>query len=265
MKLRHVTALIFCFSTVFLFFSTMAAAANGTLQVTFKYNDGGVELPLNNAYLYLQDGTMRPPMEKFYKSAEYIFGPSDSLGRFNASVPEGIYYVRLTKRQDGTRRPLGPPEGGDYTWANYQEQITVTAGSVINLGTQYATFYNKPITLTGVITNSSTGEPWPDRYVRAQPEPCIEADYSSWDPNEWVDTNECGSVKYLAQQKTDAQGRYTLLLKEPGSYYIVSSRKLGDYHQQYAGNPSSTGWSTGPITVNQGDNIVLDMNIHPYY
>lgn len=243
------------------------SAANGTLRVTFKYiNSSGVEQPLQTAYLYLQDGTTTPPLEKFFKSADYIFGPSNSLGQFNASVPEGTYFIRLTKRspQSGNVGPLGPPGGGDYTWTDYQ-QITVATDTVTDLGTKYAFLYNKPITVTGVIRNSNTGQPWAGRYVRAQPEPCIEADYSSWEPSEWVDSNECGPVKYMAQQKTDAQGRYTLLLKEPGTYYIVTSKTLGDHHQQYSGNRSSTGWSTSPITFNAGDNLVLDMTVPPAF
>jgi hypothetical protein len=64
-------------------------------------------------------------------------------------------------------------------------------------------------------------------------------------------------VKYLAQQKTDAQGQYTLFLRDPGTYYIVESKALGDNHVEYQGNPLTTGWSMGPITVNTGDKIAL--------
>lgn len=241
------------------------AAANGTIRATFKYADGsGGEQALSGAYLYLQDGTTTPPLEKFYKSADYIFGPSDSLGRFNASVPEGTYYVRLTKRNpsSGNTSPLGPPEGGDFTWTNYQ-QITVATNTVTDLGTQYATLFDQPITISGIVVDRSTGAPLPGRYVRAQPEPCIQAEYWSEDPSEWVDSNMCGPVKYMAQQKTDAEGRYTLLLKEPGTYYIITSKTLGDRHQQYVGNPSSVGVST-LVTVNHGDNIVLGNIRVPY-
>jgi len=204
-------------------------------------------------------------MEKFYKSADYIFGPSNSQGQFNASVPAGTYYVRLTQRSvpGGLNRYLGPPETGDYTWTDYQT-ITVTDNTVTDLGTKYAFLYGDTITVTGVITNANTGEPWAGRYVRAQPVPCIEADYSSENEAEWVDSNGCGPVKYLAQHKTDEQGRYTLMLKEPGSYYIITSRNLGDLHAQYSGNYRSTGWSTsGPVTINTGDNIVLNMAVPP--
>ena len=266
MNLQKVLAAISFILVAGLLAGGAAEAANGTLRVTFKYkNNSGVEQALPAAYLYLQDGTTTPPLEKFYRSAEYIFGPSDSLGRFNATVPEGTYYIRLTKRNptSGNTSPLGPPEGGDFTWTNYQ-QITVAANTVTDLGTQYATLFDQPITVTGIVVDRSTGAPMPGRYVRAQPEPCIEADYSSENPAEWVDSNMCGQVKYMAQQKTDAEGRYTLLLKEPGTYYIVTSRKLGDHHRQYIGNRDSTGLSVGPITVNHGDNLVLGNIRVPY-
>jgi hypothetical protein len=239
-------------------FSGVALAADGTVKVTFKYQDGsGVEKPLSHAYLYLRDGTDPPPLEKYFKNADYIFGPSNANGVISANVPEGIYYVRLTRREPLGYRPLGPPEEGDYTWTDYK-QIIVTGGGVTDLGTRYAVHFSQPITITGAIVDSKSGAPLVGRYVKAQTEPCIKADYSSWEPAEWVDSNNCGPVKYMAQQKTDAQGQYTLFLPEPGTYYIVESKALGDHHQQYQGNQSSTGWAMGPITVNAGDSIVLD-------
>lgn len=266
--MRRIGTTVSLLTAVLLFYSGLALA-NGTIRVTFKYKDeSGAEQPLTYAYLYLRDSTNPPPVEKYYKNADYIFGPSDYLGRISASVPEGTYFVRLTRRKvlQGATRPLGPPEAGDYTWIDYK-QITVTTGSVIDLGTKYAFFFGEPlIKITGVIKDRYSGAPLAGRYVRAQTEPCIEADYSSENPNEWVDSNNCGPVKYLALQKTDAQGRYTLLMNVPGTYYIVESRTLGDHSQQYAGNRSSTGWSMGPVTVNVGDDIVLsDMEVPPPY
>ena len=268
MDLRRIlTALTLCLAAV-LWVSGMAEAANGTVRVTFKYKDNnGIEQVLPSAYLYLRLGTEEPPLQKYFKNADYIFGPSDSLGRINASVPGGTYYIRLTRRQplSGTARPLGPPEAGDYTWTDYK-QITVVANTVIDLGTKYAVPYTDAITITGVIKDRTTGAPLAGRFVRAQTEPCIEADYSSWDSAEWIDSNRCGPEIFLAQQTTDTQGKYTILLREPGTYYIVTSKTLGDRHQEYSGNRSTTGWTMGPITVNSGDTIVLeDMRVPASY
>lgn len=255
---RILTVLTLSFAAVLLFSSI--SAANGTVRVTFKTKDGnGVEQPLPYTYLYLRSGTEEPPLEKFFRSADYIFGPSNSLGFISASVPAGTYYIRLTRRAQlgGAVRPLGPPEAGDYSWTDYKK-ITVVNNTVTDLGTKYAVPFAQPISITGVVKDRNTGAPLAGRFVRAQTEPCIEADYSSWDPAEWVDSNRCGEEIYLAQQQTDAQGRYTLLLQKPGTYYIVESRTLGDRHQQYSGNRSTTGWAVGPVTVNTGDKIVLE-------
>lgn len=260
MNLRRFLAVTTLLWTAMIMLSgTMAEAANGTVKVTFKYTNGsGVEQPLRSAYLYLQNGNEEPPLEQYFKRADYIFGPSDSLGRINASVPEGKYFIRLTRRGPGTASgPLGPPEVGDYTWTDYQE-ITVTANTVTDLGTKYAEFFSEPIIITGAVVNFANGAPLAGRYVRAQTEPCITADYSSENAANWIDSNRCGPVKLLAQQRTDAQGKYTLLLRDPGTYYIVQSKALGDNHQQYTGNPNTTGWGMGPITVNAGDRVVLE-------
>ncbi|MCL7487992.1 MAG: hypothetical protein M8357_07460 [Desulfobulbaceae bacterium] len=268
MNSRNILAVIILLSAMAMLGGGTAEAANGTVKVTFKHKDAaGVEQPLSSAYLYLRDGAEPPPLEKSFRNADYIFGPSDGAGRINASVPEGTYYVRLTRREplDKVAQPLGPPEAGDYTWTDYNV-ITVTADGVTDLGTKYADFFSKPITITGVVVNSSNGVPLVGRYVRAQPEPCIEADYSSFNAADWVDSNRCGPEKYMAQRRTDDQGRYTLLLREPGTYYIIESKTLGDKHVEMSGNRSSTGWAMGPITVNAGDTIVLDdMQVPPAY
>ena len=258
MDLRRMLAVTLFVTALVMAFSGMAEAANGTVKVTLKYKNGsGVEQPLVSAYLYLRNAAESPPLEQYLKKADYIYGPSDASGRINASVPEGSYFIRITKRAvAGGSGPLGPPKAGDYTWTDYQ-QVTVTAGSITDLGTKYAASFSEPITISGIIVNSTTGAPLAGRYVRAQTEPCVTADYSSQNEAEWRDSNRCGPVKYMAQRRTDAQGRYTLLLRDPGTYYIVESLTLGDNHQQYTGNPGSTGWAVGPITVSAGDKIVL--------
>ena len=135
----------------------------------------------------------------------------------------------------------------------------MTAGSITDLGTKYAASFSEPITISGAIVNTA-GTPLAGRYVRAQTEPCIEA---NGDPYNYRDTNRCGPVKYLAQQKTDAQGQYTLLLRDPGTYYIVESLTLGDKHVEYQGNRGTTGWSMGPVTVNTGEKIALPNMVVP--
>ncbi len=246
-------------------FSVSVAEGAGTLKVTFKYRDSnGVEQPLSSAYVYLRNGAVEPPMEKYFSPADYILGPSDALGRITASVPEGTYYVRITRRNPSAIRPLGPPEAGDYTW--YQTNtITIGTNTVTDFGTKYAKSFLNPITISGTITTAS-GAPLAGRYVRAQTDPCISANFSSQDPAEWVYSNLCGfPAIYLAPQRTDAGGRYTIQLREPGTYYIYESQCLGDHHQQYSGNPQCIGTTGGTVTVTAGDSKTVNVVVYPPY
>jgi hypothetical protein len=102
---------------------------------------------LSNAYVYLQDASKKPPMEDFSLQPAHILGPSNSLGRISVSVPEGSYYLRITKRhpQNGTDK-FGPPQRMDYTW--YQTSaVTINTNETTDLGTKYAESFSTPITL----------------------------------------------------------------------------------------------------------------------
>lgn len=250
-----------CISLILLasvYWAATALAADGTVKATFKYKDtAGIETALAYGYIYLHDGSKEPPMERFFSAASYILGPSDAYGRITANVPEGTYFVRITRRGvlEGRTRPLGPPEEGDYTWSQ-TNTITVTAGQLTDLGTKYASFFGSaPITISGIVKNN-LGAPVSGRYVRAQTEPCIPADGYSYRPS-----NHCGPVKYLAQERTDAEGKYTIQLKNGGTYYIYGSTCLGDRHQQYRGNPC-IGTNGGIVTVNSGDRKTLDFVVY---
>jgi len=236
--------------TLFSLFVLMAVIAAGvaeagTLTLTFKYkNSAGVEQPLSYSYVYLRNAANEPPMEKFFSPADLISPPSTSTGVVTiTNVPEGNYYIRATRRNPLASRPLGPPEPGDYMW-NQTEPITITAGTT-NLGIKYAwIFGSAPITISGTVKNWS-GTPLAGRYVKATIEPCIQDGYGG------ALTNYCGPEKHLALQRTDANGNYTLFLRDPGTFYIYESTCLGDKHQEYSGN-ACIGYSTGPVTVNMG-------------
>jgi hypothetical protein len=83
--------------------------------------------------------------------------------------------------------------------------------------------------------------------------PCIQADGYSETPS-----NHCGPEKHIALERTDANGNYTLFLREPGTFYLYESSCLGDHHQQYMGNPC-VGYGTGPITVNAGEQKTVNI------
>jgi hypothetical protein len=248
---QWLTHLSLCLLVVTL--SIGVAEGAGTLKVTFKSQDAsGVETPLSYGYVYLRNAASEPPMEKHFSPPDYIFGPTDSLGRITASVPEGTYYVRITRRNPLAVRPLGPPEAGDYTW-NQVSTITISTNTITDLGTKIAwAFGSAPVTISGTVTNYS-GTPLGGRYVKATIVPCIQADGYIGTPS-----NQCGPEKHLAMQRTDANGNYTLSLRYPGTFYLYESTCLGDRHVQYDGNPC-VGYGTGPVTVNSGERKTVNI------
>ncbi len=236
----------------------------GTLRLTFKYkNSAGVETPLDNAYVYLRARASGAPVEKFFSPASLILGPTDISGRLIANgVPEGDYYIRVTRRSTigTTQRPLGPPENGDYTW-NQAKLITISTNTVTDLGTKYAWFFGSaPITISGTVKNWS-GTPLAGRLVRLQDGPCIEGNYAGTDESQWVYQNYCsgGSAnKKMAALRTDANGNYTIFLREPGTFWIYETTCLGCTGSEYTGNPYIR-YGTGPVTVNMGDHITVNI------
>ena len=241
--------IVLCSFIMVMTVSSNSLAGSGTLTVTFKYKDSsGVEQPLSGAYVYLHDASKKPPVEKMFVNTPYIFG-SSSAGVISASVPEGSYYIRITKRDplSGNTNKLGPPEPTDYTWSQ-TTPITISANATTDLGIKYAD--SLPITITGVITTIS-GAPVAGRYVRAQPEPCYNDGYN-------YNVNKCGQVKYLALQRTDVDGRFTIKLRDPGTYYIYHTGCLDDKGVQYTGNPCM-GEYGGTVTVNSGETKTLNI------
>jgi hypothetical protein len=230
------------------------AEANGTLRVTFKLKrPDNTEQGLPYAYVYLRDAAVAPPMEKFFSPPDYIFGPTNHLGQINVEVPQGQYFVRVTRRNPyfHSSSPLGPPERGDYSWTPISP-ITITSNTVADLGTQYAeSFGGPPIKISGLVKDIY-GKPASNRYVRAQTEPCILGTESS-------DPNKCGPVKLLAKQRTDANGAYSMTIRNSGSYYIVVSSTLGP---QTTPNYITMGKAIGPVTVREGEDITLPDIIH---
>ncbi|HEX5774151.1 MAG TPA: carboxypeptidase-like regulatory domain-containing protein, partial [Geomobilimonas sp.] len=129
----------------------------------------------------------------------------------------------------------------------------ITAGGTLDLGTKYANPYGSTITITGTIRNSS-GAPLAGRYVRAHTEPCLQGgiDYGP---------NQCGPVKFLALQPTDANGRYTIVLRDPGTYYVstFSSWDTSPGCSGYCAAPIiGTGYPQ-PVSVQMGENRAVDI------
>lgn len=261
MKINRLALILVMFTLMSMFYVCLAEAGTGTLKVALKYKDPstGVIQSLNYGFIYLHDATKPPPMEKFFSKADYILGPSSSDGSFAVSVPEGTYYIRITRRKvvAGTTRPYGPPEEGDYTWMQ-TTPITITASTTVDLGTKYAyPFTIAPITITGTV-KTQNGAPLAGRYVRAQTEPC----YDQGGPGGYI--NQCGPVKFLALQPTDLNGNYTLQLRDPGTYYIYTSPCITADSDPYTGNRCSYTAAPGPVTVTRGDTKTVNMVVYVY-
>jgi len=239
--------------------SNSMAGGSGTLTGTLNYKDtNGVDQPLSGAYIYLHDASKKPPMEKYFVNTPYIYGPSFSNGSISASVPEGTYYIRITKRnpRSGNTNVLGPPEPMDYTWSQ-TTPITISPNATTDIGTQYADFFTLPITVTGTIKNLYTGAPVAGLYVRAQTEQCTMDGQNN-------NVNFCGPVKFLALQRTGADGRFTIELRDPGTYYIYESKCLSNSGQgswYYTGNPCM-GNQGGVVTVNPGETKIVNMVVY---
>ncbi len=210
-------------------------SAGSTMTATFEYKDAnGVVTPLANAYVYLQDGSKLPPMEKFYNAAKYILGPSDSNGYFSVDVPPGTYYVQI--RQKAACHYTGctsytyeaPPIPGDYVWhSTNPPTVTFSYNQILNMGTIYAGIYGQPVTISGTVKGAS-GAPLAGWAVKAATVPC--------ESGNWAyahSFNECGSVKYPAW--TDANGNYTITIKDPGTYYVYASPTLNFANTSYPG------------------------------
>ncbi len=243
---------VFISFTISILLSSGAAMANGTITATFIYNGSGVNQPLSGAYVYLHTYPPlgSPIMQRYFRNAQYILGPSDANGNISVSVPEGTYRIRITRRAPLTSTPTqsqayGPPRTGDYTWYDPGATVTVATGSVVNLGTVYAqVFGSAPITITGRLLSGSN-YPIPGYFVYATFSPCtIGSRQRHW--------GSC-PTEYPAILPTDANGNFTIYLRDPGTLYIYgSARPHGAEDNKPVCLPGCC-----PVTVTAGENLNL--------
>ncbi len=225
--------------------TTGSAQGTGIVTVTAKYIDNGIEKPLENAYLYLHDSTRKPhPQQSVFNKPHYVLGPSDSSGKISQRVAAGTYVVRITKRNDtSTATDVGAPQSRDYTWKP-STTITITANATTDLGTAYASLYSPSTVITGTVT-LQTGELQAGRYIRAVDTPCLTVDGYIYD------LQQCGSNKPAAVKRTDANGQFTLELKDPGTFYIYTSTCRG--------GEGCTGEFAGSVTAQSGETKTLNI------
>ncbi|MDA8170602.1 MAG: hypothetical protein M0Z48_02085 [Nitrospiraceae bacterium] len=210
-------------------------SVSGALSATVYYNGS----PLQNAYMYLQNGAALPPLQQYYQKAAYIYGPSSSSGVISASVPAGTYYVMIIKRAGGSSY-MSPPLPGDYVWFNLG---AITIGTNTYLGTVNATVYggSTSLTISGTVKGQS-GTVLAGWAVKATTSPCFSI------PRH---TGSCPGPVYAAQALTDSNGNYTVKLQSAGTYYFYAYTSFS-----YAGACSQRcrypgGYPTCTTTVGQ--------------
>jgi hypothetical protein len=248
--------------TVLALLATVGVSAAGYISGTIVYKDPatGAESPVTLAFLYLHSASQPPQMEKFYSVADQVMGNTTTIGTFNWQVPAGTYYIRITKRMNNTVaswRQYGPPEEGDLTWMQ-PTPIVVPDSGTVSLGKIYARVYStSPVTITGKV-KTAAGAPLQARYVRAQTQPCLP-------PVNCVNGvcqqpgNQCGQDKFLALRRTAADGSYTLMLAQGGTYYIYTSTCLRPGHNENDGTRCAYTAAPSPVTVNLGDKVTVDI------
>ena len=163
-----------------------------------------------------------------------IYGPSDASGNISVSVAAGVYYVRVIKRAtacpytycSGNYGLLGPPYTGDYIWHS-TGTVSVPASSAVSLGAVNADIYGRPVTITGTVKGAS-GKVLAGWAVKAATVPCESGNWSYAHS-----FNECGAAKYPAF--TDANGNYTITIKDAGTYYVYASPALNFANAGYPG------------------------------
>ncbi len=210
----------------------MKFVADGTLTATALYNGQ----PLQNAYAYLLPGN-QPAPGRHYQSALHLLGPSDASGTITGDEPPGSYYMRITKRT-GSASIYGPPYPGDYTWtASNPPTVTIASNQTTSLGMVNTTVFGGPISISGTVRGAS-GRPLAGWAVKAATVPC--------ESGNWAyahSFNECGKVKYPAY--TDANGNYTINLKDAGTYYVYASPQLNFANTSYPGGYPTCSTSIG--------------------
>lgn len=208
--------------------SAVGAMAGGTLTATFIYNGGAGDQPLSGAYAYLHVYPQGSPiMEKYFRKAQYILGPSDANGNFLVSVPDGTYRVMLIRRAPLGSTPAsayGPPKVGDYIWFDYGAPVTVASGSTTALGSVYASIFGQggaAATISGTVTEG--GDPKAGWFVVASSAPFV--------PGYWYWSLPAQTgIKYPAPALTDQNGNYTINLSSPGTYFLYAMPSPAYYY-----------------------------------
>ena len=187
-----------------------------------------------------------PDSNRFFRpTADYVFSLMWD-GSFDVSLPEGKYYM-LAFRRSGN--DFGPLVKEDYFMflldcTGNPRSFEVKAGDKVDLGVintiPYVPFqglFNKAeVTAIRGVVRDESGQPVKDIFVIAYDQPSM-----------------LGRPNYVSRL-TDEEGRYELLVKGGGSYYLAaaSAPGRGDYYGQ-AGDEA--------VTIKSGDSLEINITV----
>lgn len=226
--------------------SALASAEEprGTLtgQLLMK---GGKPMAGGTVFLFTAAGPPPAP-ERYWRVPEEVM-TLDSAGRFTMELPPGSYHVGGVKREK--EQEIGPPRAGDHFLTSRDEQgepraFTVRGGETTDIGSLgEATPFDSAVTgkregitgIEGTITDP-TGKPVAGALAFAYPTP------------------EMSGKPLFVSDRTGADGRYLLRVREGGRYFL----KVRDL---YGGGPPAEGAVMGvygdsvpqPLTVKTGN------------
>jgi hypothetical protein len=197
--------------------------ANGT--VTGLVSIKGEEHPKNGTVFFYDEGSGPPPSAtRYWKVPTYVF-KVDGTGRFNAVLPEGMYYMGVIVRQ--SEDPLGPPQEGDYFFISQDQKgrpkkLSIWKDSRIDLGaiTGAVPFKRESLETKGITSlqgaiRDEKGTPVEGMLVFAYTHPSM-----------------FGRPLFVSE-RSDKSGKYLLRVSGGGTYYLL-------VRIDYSGGPRST-------------------------
>lgn len=204
--------------------------------------------PMAGGFVMIYDAqTGPPPMPEKYNRIPEISRELDIEGKFRVDLPPGKYYLGAVRRLSGER--IGALQPGDYVFRSVDAQgkpkeYVVKSGEVLDAGNELEAIALPPqketaqktvgTSIEGIIIDME-GKPVADAVVTAFTSPTLRG------------------KPLFASEKSDAQGKYTLVLT-PGTYYLR-------VRNSFAAGPPEPGQIVGyfgetspaPVSVKEGE------------
>jgi hypothetical protein len=222
-----------------------------TGSITGKIAEKGKGPLTGGMVLFFSEKSGPPPSAtRYWRVPTHSFS-IDANGKFNATLPEGKYYMGATRKFLGEQ--LGPPGEGDLFFISQDKSgnpklHTVKGNEILNIGviSEAIPFSRKTLVIEGITSIHGTitdekGNPVEGMLVFAFPTPTM-----------------FGRPLFVSE-KSDKDGKYLLRLHSGGKYYLSS-------RANYGGGPPTAEQNMGayakgqPVTVQSGE-IVKGINI----